>query len=123
MHSFNFEFEIHLHIDDLKLLKYICDSLSIGKVYERVNSNSCSFVVGNEKELRVLIALFERFPFNGIKLLDYLDFKEAFFLYFDRSGLLNEDLISKILKLKEGMNRGRVNFNMPAGHSINITKY
>jgi hypothetical protein len=123
VHSFNFEFEIHLHIDDIKLLKYISDSLSIGKVYERVNSNSCSFVVGNEKELRALIALFEGFSFNGIKLLDYLDFKEAFFLYFDRPGLLDKDLISKILKLKEGMNKGRVNFNMPIGHQINITKY
>jgi hypothetical protein len=60
---------------------------------------------------------------NGIKLLDYKDFKEAFFLYFDRIGSLNEDLISKILNLKEGMNKGRTEFNMPDNHQIKITDY
>lgn len=123
VHSFNFEFEIHLHIDDLKLLKYISDSLGIGKVYERVNSNSCSFVVGNEKELRILIELFNRHPFNGIKLLDFIDFKKAFFIYFDRPDTLNDELSTQILKLKLGMNKGRNKFVMPENHQVKITKY
>lgn len=123
VHSFNFEFEIHLHIDDFNLLKYISDYLGIGKAYERPNSNSCSFVIGNEKGLRNLIELFTRYPFNGVKLLDFIDFKEAFFLYFDRPGLLNEELSSKILKLKLGMNKGRNEFSMPDNHKIKITKH
>jgi hypothetical protein len=121
VHSFYFEFEIHLHADDKKVLDFFCETLGLGKVY--VRSNSCSWIIGNEKELRVLLDKLDRYPMNGIKLLDYKDFKEAFFLYFDRIGSLNEDLISKILNLKEGMNNGRTEFNMPDNHQIKITDY
>ncbi|GKB03143.1 putative GIY-YIG homing endonuclease, partial [Tanacetum coccineum] len=61
LHSFYFEFEIHLHLDDLDLLRFICDTLGV----------------------------------------DYVDFKEAFFNYFNRSGTLDEGLIRDILKLKQ----------------------
>jgi len=121
VHSFYFEFEIHLHVDDKKVLNFICETLGLGKIY--VRSNSCSWIIGNEKGLRVLLDILDRYPMNGIKLLDYKDFKEAFFLYFDRIGTLNEDLISKILNLKEGMNKGRTEFNMPDNHQIKITDY
>jgi hypothetical protein len=67
--------------------------------------------------------IFDRYIFNGIKLLDYTDFKEAFLSYFNRPGRLDEDLIDKLLKLKENMNTGRVEFNFPKGHQIKITKY
>ena len=74
IHSFSFEFEIHLHRDDLDLLKYLSLSLGIGRVYERKHRKSCSFVVGNEEGIRILLDIFDRYPFNGIKKLDYLDF-------------------------------------------------
>ena len=76
--SFQFEFEIHLHIDDLTLLNLIKETLKIGNVYANESRNSCSFVVGSEKELRELIKILDSFPLNGIKYLDFLDFKEAF---------------------------------------------
>ena len=123
LHSFSFEYEIHLHIDDLNLLKFICEILSVGRVYARESSKSCSFVVGNEEGIRSLMKIFDRYTFNGIKLLDYTDFKEAFLSYFNRPGRLDEDLIDKLLKLKENMNTGRVEFNFPKGHQIKITKY
>lgn len=97
--------------------------MGVGNVYAREKSHSCSFIVGNEEGLRTLINIFDRYTFNGIKLLDYLDFKEAFLSYFNRTGTLNENLISKLLKLKEGMNKGRVEFSMPKDHQIKITKY
>lgn len=121
--SFQFEFEIHLHIDDFNLLDYIKKTLKMGNVYANYNRNSCSFVIGNEKELRELIKLFDGFPLNGVKFLDFIDFKEAFLLYFSRKGTISEDLIKKLLKLKEGLNRGRVDFTMPLNHKINITGY
>lgn len=123
LHSFYFEFEIHLHIDELNLLRFICDTLGVGNVYAREKSNSCSFIVGNEEGLRTLINIFDRYTFNGIKLLDYIDFKEAFLAYFNRSGTLNENLTNHIVKLKQGMNKGRVDFSMPKDHILNITKY
>ena len=49
VHSFYFEFEIHLHIDEIDLLYFINSILGIGKVYKRESSNSCSFIIGNEK--------------------------------------------------------------------------
>lgn len=123
LHSFYFEFEIHLHIDDLKLLRFICDTLGIGNVYTREKSNSCSFIVGNEEGIRALINIFDCYTFKGIKLLDYLDFKKAFLCYFDRTGTLDDSLKDYLLKIKQGMNKGRIEFSMPKNHQIEITKY
>lgn len=80
-------------IDDKNLLNYICDSLGVGNVYLREKSSSCSFVVGNEKGIRILLDIFDKYQLNGIKLLDYLDFKKAVVLYFDRIGTLTDDFI------------------------------
>ena len=121
--SFQFEFEIHLHIDDLTLLNHIKETLKIGNVYANGSRNSCSFVVGSEKQLRELIKILDSFPLNGIKYLDFLDFKEAFLLYFNRNKVISEDLLKKLLKLKEGINKGRVDFILPPNHQINITGY
>ena len=79
--------------------------------------------MGSEKELRELIKIFDGFPLNGIKILDFIDFKEAFLLYFNREGTISEDLKKNLLELKEGLNTGRVNFTMPLNHQINITGY
>lgn len=123
VHSFSLEFEIHLHIDDKNLLFYIRDSLGVGTVYLREKSNSCSFIVGNEKDLRVLLAVFDKYKLNGIKYLDYLDFMKAFNLYFDRSGSLTDEMRHDILELYEGINTGRTNFSMPFDHVVKITPY
>lgn len=123
VHSFYFEFEIHLHIDEINLLNFINSRLGVGKVYIRETSNSCSYIIGNEKDLRILIDIFDRYTFNGIKLLDYLDFKKAFFMYFDRQETLSESLSNLILKIKEGMNTGRKSFSMPKDHQLKVTKY
>ena len=64
-------------------------------------------------------------------------FKEGFKLYYNRSGLapetcdrenlssadnrITEELASKILELKNQMNKKRVNFQQPSDHRINIT--
>ena len=121
VHSFYFEFEIHLHIDEINLLNFIHSILGIGKVYQR--ESSCSFIIGNEKDLRFLIDIFDRYTFNGIKLLDYLDFKKAFFMYFNRQETLSESLSNLILKIKEGMNTGRKSFSMPKDHQLKVNKY
>lgn len=53
IHSFYFEFEIHLHKDDLCTLELIQKILGIGKIYLR--ETSCSLIVGSEKEIRIFI--------------------------------------------------------------------
>lgn len=123
--SFGFEFEIHLHSDDFELLKSIKEGLNIGNTYLYSQRNSCSFVVASNMELKNLINIFDSFPLNGAKYLDYLDFKEAFQLYFSRTDTISPDLINKLLKIKEGINKGRSADQtvMPKEHKINITGY
>ena len=71
----------------------------------------------------ILIPLFEQFPLNTTKHLDYLAFKEAFFLFKTRniSKLNKQDLYSKISKLKNSMNNKRENFDLLEGHQVRIT--
>lgn len=123
IHSFYFEFEIHLHLDDRSLLETICQTLEIGRVYPRLKSNSCSFIVGNEAGIRSLLTIFDKHQLNGIKFIDYQDFKKAFLLYFERNGTLSDDLREEILKLQNGLNTGRTDFSMPKDHKANITPY
>jgi len=123
VHSFYFEFEIHLHIDEKPLLDKICYSLGVGNVYTNAKRSSCSFVVGDEKGIRVLLHIFDNYRINGIKYLDYQDFRKAFLAYFDRTGTLTDGIRSEILELQIGINTKRIDFSMPIGHQIKITPY
>lgn len=123
VHSFSFEFEIHLHLDDQNLLNHICKTFGFGKVYLSEKSSSCRFVVGNEKGIRLLLEIFDKYKLNGIKFLDYVDFKKAFFLYFDREGVLTDEMRTEILELYEGINTSRTSFDMPSDHEVKITPY
>jgi hypothetical protein len=67
-----------------------------------------------------LISIFEKFPLNTSKHLDFLSFKEAFLLYINRSKL-TEELIFNLLDLKDNNNSKRTNFDMPVNHTC-ITK-
>lgn len=55
--------------------------------------------------------------------MDYLNFKEGFFLLKNRksSGSSREQTYLNIIELKQSMNSKRVNFILPANHSIIIT--
>ena len=67
--------------------------------------------------------MFEQFPLNSTKHLDYLAFKKAFFMFLNRktSELNKQDLYSKIIELKDSMNVKRVSHVLPADHNIRIT--
>ncbi len=70
-----------------------------------------------------MIPLFEQFALNSTKLLDYLAFKKAFFMFLNRKSceLNKPDLYKKILELKDSMNAKRVSYVLPLGHEIRIT--
>jgi hypothetical protein len=71
---------------------------------------------------RVLIPMFEQFPLNFKKRLDYLAFKKAFLMFVNRntSNLNKQDLFRDIVHIKDSMNDKRVKFYLPEGH-IRIT--
>jgi hypothetical protein len=119
VHSFYFEFEIHLHIDDLATLNYICDTLGIGKIYTR--GKTCNFIVGNTRDLKKLLEIFDNYSLIGIKYLDYQDFKLAFLSYINREDKLTSNLIDKILELKNRMNTNRIKFEVD--YNIKITPF
>jgi hypothetical protein len=119
--SFVFMFKITLHIDDEKVLRIIKDRLRIGGV--RIYKDECIFTITKQKEIAILISIFDKFNLNTSKYLDYLDFKEAFFLYFNRDPNLNPDSIKDhILGLKNNMNTNRILFDRPENSKIVITK-
>ena len=119
--SFVFMFKITLHKDDEKVLRILKDRLRIGGV--RLYKDECIFTITKEKEIAILISILDKFNLNTSKYLDYLDFKEAFFLYFNRDPNLNLDMIKDIiLGFKNNMNTNRILFERPEKSKIVITK-
>jgi LAGLIDADG endonuclease len=120
INRFTFMFIIGLHLDDFEALNCIQSNLGIGVV--RIAKDECKYVVTKKEDVEKLISIFDTYNLNTSKYLDYLDFKKAFNLYFNREGDLTEELKKQVLELKDGMNIKRSNFNMPADHTIVITK-
>jgi hypothetical protein len=117
--TFSFRFIIGLHKDDLNALNYIKDKLGFGYVY--ANKDTQRFIVSKKEDLNRLISIFDKYSLNSTKYLDYIDFKKAFTLYYEREGSVGQELIDQILTLKNGMNTKRTDFNM-ADHEIIINK-
>jgi hypothetical protein len=120
---YSFEFTIKLHIDDENVLRTICLKLNIGRVVLRPNYNTCSFEVSSEKEIRMLIQILDEHQLMGDKYLDYLNFREAFFLYFERSDLVTETLKTKIEELRANHNTRRMTNVLPLNYKRTITDY
>lgn len=117
------EFVIKLHSDDEAVLRALCCNLNIGRVVLRPKYNTCTFEVGAEKELRVLIDFLDKYRLIGDKYLDYLNFREVFFLYFDRPNLVSESLKTKIEEIRANHNTKRVTTTLPDCYKRVITDY
>jgi len=86
-------------------------------------SGSAKFELNSLNDIRTkLIPLFDKFPLNGVKYLDYLAFKEGIAIKFNE-GLSKQQKHELILGLKDSMNSKRVDFEMPFAHKIIITPY
>jgi len=118
-------FNINLHVDDIDVLHSISKILGIGSVTSDTTNPGkyvYSYRINKQSELSKLIGILNSSPLNGVKYLDFLDFSKAYDLYFNRpSRSITPDVIEEVLKLKNGMNRQRNNFNRPI--PINITDY
>lgn len=120
--GFEFVFKIALHQDDRNVLEFIKKTLNCGRL--NTERNTLVFTISQLSDIEtILIPLFEGFPLNTVKFLDYLSFKEAFFMYKNRksSTLGLQNVYSEIIKLKDSMNDKRINFVLPEFHSIRIT--
>ena len=116
--SVEFEFKIALHKDDLPVLLFIKEKLGIGKI--DTSLNMASFRVGKLNELIFLLEIFEKFPLNSTKYLNYLDFKKGIKLYIKSK---SSSTIEIIYNLKSRMNTKRTDFTLPESHQLRITPY
>jgi len=109
--GFQFEFIIELHIDDLKVLKFLQTQFNMGKVYEY--SSKAAWKIFRQGDVKALIALLSANLLSTTKRLDFEDWKLAFELYVNRSsgGSDNSEgiaaVLSNITDIKSRMNKGR----------------
>lgn len=115
----SFNFTIGLHIDDRGVLEFIKNRLNCGNVF--TSENAATFFVTKISDIQnILIPIYEEFPLNGQKYLDYLAFKEAISIKLD---YLNSDKLYLIIRIKSKMNTTRTEFEFPSSHTVRITPY
>ena len=63
-------------------------------------------------------------PLNTSKNLNYIIFRQAYDLYFNRDSIkVSTELHKIMIDFKNQMNKSRVDYNQHEDHSINITPY
>jgi hypothetical protein len=120
--GFEFVFRICLHKDDRYVLEYIKSILDCGRL--NTERDTLVFTISQLSNIEtILIPLFEQFPLNTTKHLDYLAFKKAFFMFKSRksSELNKQVLYTEIFEIKNSMNDKRINCDLPVDHQIRIT--
>lgn len=114
-----FRFQINLHKDDINVLYYIHKTLGFGEV--RSYRNFSSFTVTRLKDIALLLKIFDQYPLQGSKWLNYRYFSKAFDLYLNSDR--GAETLKDILNIKNGMNRLRSDFTMSNDKEIRITPY
>jgi len=105
---------MEVHLTDKKALDYIYSNLKIGKISVNLKTPSAIFKITRQTELKVLSAIFNHFPLNTTKYLDFLSFEQAFRLYTENSSRNARKNIHSIIESARGnMNTHRIDFNMP----------
>jgi hypothetical protein len=127
----SFEFCIALHKDDWPLVRAVQTRLNMGNA--NIRDNKTIFIISSKDALLEFFNIFDKYPLNTSKQLNYLAFKQAYGIYHkcrldsQKDGVDSLDLLLKtnkeLLDLRNTMNSKRVNYIMPEGHSINITPY
>jgi hypothetical protein len=124
---FSFRFSIYMHKDDAPMLKVIALRLKVGRV--NVGNHFVSFYVTSKDDIVSIIRIFDRFPLNTSKNLNYLMWKKGFELYNSKTARqLSLELAREIISLKDQMNKKRIEFKQPSslsekGHRVYITSY
>jgi len=98
-------FRLTQHIRDIQLMDNIMTYIGCGALYK--DSSVVTLVVTKLSDIEnKIIPLFEKYPLNGNKGLDYCDFHKVFLLMKNKDHLTAEGL-EQILKIKANMNTGR----------------
>lgn len=77
--TFAFRFLIKLHVDDVNSLNFIRNSLGgVGNV--TTEGSVAYYKVTSQKEIKLILEIFDKYPLNSSKHLDFIAFRRA--LYF-----------------------------------------
>jgi LAGLIDADG DNA endonuclease family protein len=99
-------FKLTQHIRDEELFSLLTDYLDCGKIY--VDERSVSLIVTKFSDLsEKIVPLFDKYPVQGLKRLNYADFVKVWQLMKNRLHLTT-DGVKLIRKIKSGMNFGRI---------------
>ena len=108
--SLGFTFTVTQHTRDEELLKSLIPIFGCGRY--RIRSSSPihgDYVVSNFEEIkRNIIPFFDKYPLQGVKNEDFLDFKKALQLKKNTYTSLTKETLVKIKEIKSGMNKGRL---------------
>lgn len=97
-------FKITQHSRDANLLKNLVCYLSCGRYAASLAGNHGEFIVSNLPDIiGKIIPFFENYSIEGVKSLDFLDFKEVALLMQNKLHLTEQGL-SKIQSIKSKMN-------------------
>jgi hypothetical protein len=78
------KFSIEVHKDDVEILHKIADNLGIGKVtFSKINQSAVFSVYAFNDITLVLIPIFQEFPLQTTKHLDFTSFLEASLIKLD----------------------------------------
>lgn len=102
-------FSISQHNRDKELMTSLIEYLGCGNVYE--NREAVDFIISKLSDLQnKVIPFFEKYPIQGVKSSDYLDFVKVMDLMINKAHITKEG-VDQICKIKAGMNKGRSIFN------------
>jgi len=98
-------FKLTQHSRDEQLMRSLVDYLGCGNVY--VDCTVVDYRISKFDDMTdKLLPFFQKYPIQGVKLLDYFDFVSVIELMKKKVHLMEEGL-EQIRKIKSGMNRGR----------------
>lgn len=105
------------------MINYIAERLKVGSVY--VKSRDVNYTVSSKSDLEKIFSIFDKYPLNTTKNLNYLMFKKGYNLYHVRksSGWETKEIVNEIINLKNQMNQKRIYFKQPKDHCIKISPY
>lgn len=98
------KFHIVQHSRDIELIKLLISTIGCGRIELMLEQSAVYFVVTNFKDIsEKIIPLFDEYPIQGVKALDYSDLKKTVNLIQNKEHLTKEGLL-KIQSIKSNMN-------------------
>lgn len=100
-------FKLTQHSRDMELMKSLVEYFGCGNCYSKSTQYIVDFIVARFGDnFDKIIPFFDKYQLQGVKALDFADFKQAAELINNKDHL-TESGLEKIRLIQSGMNRGR----------------